>query len=1259
MRSTARRRCGTIIGGACHFLGALALTLALSFVLRVATAHAGGVVVPAAHGEPDVADETDAFTLILRDALERRDDAIHPGPLRRADAAAAATAAGADWVVFAEVARHGAGLSAALLIVRASGEPVGAAQVVAGDGDLHELAVRASARVAELTHAPPTSVRPASLGELRPFVRAQRAAARGDHAAAAAELAFAEPQVAPRVPGVRAYLAAVWADPALPLEARVRAALAAATPRELSDLVAVGAGPVERAGRAFAALATSDVATATRELAGAPSHPLILRARVLLAQIRNDRKARDAALRELLARSPSDALIAIAGLPPGSIPEGLLRRALELASLERPRLAALTGLAAATSHVDEARALALVAVAELDAAAAAGLPAVITSSGAADGVEAARLAAELALRVDPASAGPAVEAFRTRAPDDPRAHLYTARLLLAAGDARGAAAEFALAGQPREQGRALLLAGELAQARSLLPLDPGGTSAEERVVAARVALEAGDAKAALAALAAAADLAPASDAIRTRLADELARTGDAQGAAALRAVPVALAVDAPPVATGPTTAPLAPEAAIAERAPLAVDALAPLLAAFPPLPALARRTVVLVPLADSGGGLFALHHTDEVALRRALALALAAPPYELAVSGRSIAPLDEPLRASDLAGIAASDRAAAIMLYRITPAGADARVKLVLYTAGAADVLEVERTIDGAGLTALNLDLLWLGLGLVLALVLAAVIYTLRGRSELEVRIKTDPAGKDEVFCVEINHSTTRPEVADPVAFRAQLAQAGQEVRRRGATLIGKLTRFRLAPGTWQVHLYGVYDRGGEPRTLGPSCSQRVTLARGKLTPLTFDLVPDSAEVRITIYDANRARVGLWLDDRAHEKVFTNGDGEAVLFAPLGTHTLRIEARGMLLEQPLVITSPRIERLQVNIERERRLAEVSGGLSLRRTHAAGSAPEAEFQLRSDDLAPGATAPPVVAAPVLPPVAGAATLPMPSALASASANPPAAAPTPGLLLGRDRLVAELGRGAMGQVYRAHDTNLEREVAIKAMSSELRTNPVALNLFMQEAKALAQLNHPNIVAVYDQATDGEDTYMMMELVEGTTLEAVLAERGAVPWRRALGVIDQLCAGLSYAHARRVIHRDIKPANVFVTPDGRVKLGDFGLARVMRELAIRRTEIRGTPLYMAPEQITGTNVSHRADLYAVGCTLYELVTGQPPFVDGDILYHQMNTPPPRPSALRPELPPAFDDLVLACLAKTPEDRIASADDIRTQLRVVLQAP
>ena len=162
--------------------------------------------------------------------------------------------------------------------------------------------------------------------------------------------------------------------------------------------------------------------------------------------------------------------------------------------------------------------------------------------------------------------------------------------------------------------------------------------------------------------------------------------------------------------------------------------------------------------------------------------------------------------------------------------------------------------------------------------------------------------------------------------------------------------------------------------------------------------------------------------------------------------------------------------------------------------------------------------------------------------------------------------------------------------------------------------------------------------------------------MPWREAVQIVDQVLAGLAYAHARKVIHRDIKPANCFVSHDRTVKLGDFGLARVMREVTIRRTEIRGTPLYMAPEQITGTNVDHRADLYAVGCMLFELLTGRPPFIDGDILYAQMHLPPPSISNLADGIPPALDELQTALLAKQADDRPGSANEVRTAFKQML---
>jgi len=149
------------------------------------------------------------------------------------------------------------------------------------------------------------------------------------------------------------------------------------------------------------------------------------------------------------------------------------------------------------------------------------------------------------------------------------------------------------------------------------------------------------------------------------------------------------------------------------------------------------------------------------------------------------------------------------------------------------------------------------------------------------------------------------------------------------------------------------------------------------------------------------------------------------------------------------------------------------------------------------------------------------------------------------------------------------------------------------------------HGNIVSVFDQVTEGDETYLIMEFVDGRTLDDILQGCKIFPWIEAAAMIDDICAGLAYAYARAVIHRDIKPANIFVGKDRSVKLGDFGLARVVREMSIRQTEIRGTPLYMAPEQIVGRDIDARADLYAVGCTFFELVCGRPPFIDGEILY------------------------------------------------------
>jgi serine/threonine protein kinase len=178
--------------------------------------------------------------------------------------------------------------------------------------------------------------------------------------------------------------------------------------------------------------------------------------------------------------------------------------------------------------------------------------------------------------------------------------------------------------------------------------------------------------------------------------------------------------------------------------------------------------------------------------------------------------------------------------------------------------------------------------------------------------------------------------------------------------------------------------------------------------------------------------------------------------------------------------------------------------------------------------------------------------------------------------------------------------------------------------------------------------------MELVDGGTLESLLQQHdGKVPLPQALDILDQLCAGIGYAHSKRIIHRDIKPANIFVTSSGVVKIGDFGLARVVREARIAKTAIQGTPLYMSPEQILGTDIDFRSDLYAIGCTIYELLTGRPPFTEGEVLYHHLHTAPPRLSDLIRDVPPEIDNLGLDCLAKNKEARIDSAERIRAVMQ------
>jgi len=264
----------------------------------------------------------------------------------------------------------------------------------------------------------------------------------------------------------------------------------------------------------------------------------------------------------------------------------------------------------------------------------------------------------------------------------------------------------------------------------------------------------------------------------------------------------------------------------------------------------------------------------------------------------------------------------------------------------------------------------------------------------------------------------------------------------------------------------------------------------------------------------------------------------------------------------------------------------------------------------------------------------------------------AATVPVVAESRYEIIEQIGRGGMGVVFRARDKRLGREVALKRLPENLRDHPAAVQLFLREARAAAALNHPNIVTLFDADQEEETFFITMELLEGDPLHVILRRAGRLSARDCARLGVQMCAGLEYAHERRIVHRDIKTANLFFTRGKVVKIMDFGLAKMVEEVRRSATLIGGTPYYMAPEQALGESVDARADIYALGVTFFELVTGGVPFRDGDVTYHHRHTAPPDPRARTENLPDGFAELILEMMAKNPAKRIASASAVAARL-------
>ena len=263
-------------------------------------------------------------------------------------------------------------------------------------------------------------------------------------------------------------------------------------------------------------------------------------------------------------------------------------------------------------------------------------------------------------------------------------------------------------------------------------------------------------------------------------------------------------------------------------------------------------------------------------------------------------------------------------------------------------------------------------------------------------------------------------------------------------------------------------------------------------------------------------------------------------------------------------------------------------------------------------------------------------------------------------GRYEVQRRIARGGMADVFLAKDLLLARPVAVKVLFPEFASDPAFVARFRREAQAAANLNHPNIVGVYDWGQEGGTYYIVMEFIDGRSLSEILRTQGTPPAKTAAGIVGDVAAALGFAHRNGVVHRDIKPGNIMITNAGHVKVADFGIARAMtashEENLTQTGSVMGTATYFSPEQAQGHDVSGRSDLYSLGVVMYEMAHGKPPFVADSpiaVAYKHVQEAPEALRAQHPEIPADYEAITMRLLAKSPDDRYRDADALRADLR------